>query len=237
MKFCVLTCTGGRPDLFRLCQRYVDRQTVKPDVWIVTDDMGGMPPVSLPDYAQFHNIDTGQIREGWAKAAPWTWTLVQALKLVPADHALIIMEDDDWYGPMYCELMLDQLKNHETAQLANLPRYNVPARRWSIDHVSRNTDKLKLVPGIFGCRYSGIETVIKSISAVHWEWFPIHYFNSTQFCGIKGVGYGLPGRRGATAKHSPTHRKTLMGKPDNDWQLLRHEIGEDADHYIKMLCR
>lgn len=235
MKFCVLTCTGGRPDLFRLCQRYVERQTVKPNAWIVTDDMGGMRPAELPGYAQFHNIDTSKITEGWAKAAPWTWTLVQALGLVPDDHHVVLIEDDDWYGPFYCEFMLEKLAEHDAAQCANLPRYNVPARRWSIDHVAPSTDQFKLVPGIFGCQHKAIGKVVKSISASEWQRFPIHFFNSTQFCGIKGAGYGLPGRRGATSKHSPTHRKTLEARHDPDFRLLRHEVGEDADDYIRMV--
>ena len=100
MKISVITLTGGREIAFTLCERWMKRQTLKPDEWIVVDD-----------YEKRTKCKMGQKvirRKPFWRPGEMTLqkNLLEALKIVTGDIILII-EDDDWYSPNYIENILD----------------------------------------------------------------------------------------------------------------------------------
>jgi hypothetical protein len=78
-------------------------QVVKPDQWIIVDD--GFTP--MPDYLKYcANINIKYVRREPKEGEGHTLTLnlKEAVKHIKGDKILII-EDDDWYGPNYIATM------------------------------------------------------------------------------------------------------------------------------------
>ena len=103
MKISIITPTGGRAIGFTLCERWMKRQTLKPDEWIVVDD-----------YEKRTKCKMGQKvirRKPFWRPGEMTLqkNLLEALKIVTGDIILII-EDDDWYSPNYIENMVKKFE-------------------------------------------------------------------------------------------------------------------------------
>ena len=92
----VITPTGDRPECFELLRRWVVHQTLRPAQWIVVDD-GKTPMHPIPEATVIR-------REPHPDDPACTLgkNLEAALAHVLHDK-IIIMEDDDWYGPPICK--------------------------------------------------------------------------------------------------------------------------------------
>lgn len=84
-----ITPTCDRPAGIAHCERWMARQTVKPDRWIVAD--GGMTQARLTmgQKARWSPGESG--------AANFAGNVLRALEGVTG--AVVIIEDDDWYAP------------------------------------------------------------------------------------------------------------------------------------------
>jgi len=103
MRITIITPTGGRNTAFALCERWMKRQTLKPDEWIVVDD-----------FEKPTKCKMGQKvirREPFWQPGKMTLqrNLLEALKIATGDIILII-EDDDWYSPNYIENMVKKFE-------------------------------------------------------------------------------------------------------------------------------
>jgi hypothetical protein len=103
MKISIITPTGGRPLAFALCEKWMKRQILQPDEWIVVDD-----------YKEPTKCKMGQKvirREPFWKGGQMTLqrNLLEALKIVTGDIILIV-EDDDWYSPNYIKNMVKKFE-------------------------------------------------------------------------------------------------------------------------------
>lgn len=99
MSITCLTVTGDRPEAFELCRQWMDSQTVKPDQWLVIDDGFDPMPKSLQTNMEYvRRNPTGS--EGHTLVP----NLLTALPYIKGDKILIV-EDDDWYGPEYIHTM------------------------------------------------------------------------------------------------------------------------------------
>lgn len=99
MSITCVTVTGDRPEAFELCRRWIDSQTVKPDQWLVIDDGYDPIPLSLQtgmDYVRRNPTD--------GEGHTLVLNLTEALPHIKGDK-ILIMEDDDWYGPEYIKTM------------------------------------------------------------------------------------------------------------------------------------
>lgn len=103
MKISIITPTGGRQQAFKLCERWMKRQTLQPDEWIVVDDYEkptkckmGQKVIRRKPFWQYGRMTLQK-------------NLLEALKVVTGDIILII-EDDDWYSPNYIENMVKKFK-------------------------------------------------------------------------------------------------------------------------------
>jgi len=101
-----ITPTGDRTESFELCRKWMASQTRQVDQWIVVDD--GFEP--LPKSLQKGIEYVRRIPEE-GEGHTLTKNLEVALPLIKGDKILII-EDDDWYGPTYVKTMDDLLSKH-----------------------------------------------------------------------------------------------------------------------------
>lgn len=235
MKTCVVTCTGGRPELFALCRKWVER--CKPDVWLVGYDDGVPPDVPdgtlLAPYSNNHYARTETTRAHRG--------LSHVLMNVPRDHHVFIMEDDDYYPEHYIWPLYDLLQSGcPLAGPALEVRYHLPQQRFmTLTHGNRQPPAAgaTAVHADFLGRYS--VALLGPHGADHRAWRLIEGGRltvDTKRISIKGVGYGLPGRAGATSKHEPTGKiDTWFG--DTNYEMFRNLLNGDADDYISLISR
>lgn len=122
MSLVLITPTRDRPEAFALCERWIARQTVRPDRWIVVDD--GDEAIA-PTLGQEHvrrrpTDDPCTLQEN----------LLVALKRVREDKVLVI-EDDEWYSPRYVEVMSALLDEAQLVGEIKARYYHVRTRRWN----------------------------------------------------------------------------------------------------------
>ena len=155
----LLTPTGGRPEAFTLCQKWMARQTYAKYVasWNIVFDTHEDPDNyhlkdehSSPDFQPHLSIipidPRRYIRSGQDLATTHTLNINlnrafdSALSYVHADPTnpdiFFIIEDDDWYAPNYletlCNLYLDNDMNFPLMGENPGPYYNVARRRWRV---------------------------------------------------------------------------------------------------------
>jgi hypothetical protein len=222
MKLSVITMTGDRPEAFALCERWMKRQTIAPDEWIVVDD--GKTPTACTMGQRYLR------RDPKPSDPPNTLTLnlMHALDAATGD-AIVIVEDDDWYAPDYLEWMLDELQRLDVAGEGNALYYHVGVRRWrEFEHdghaslcstgfrrsVLQQVRRLAQTPDPF------IDTRI-------WKLRGMRKRVSTTARRVIGIK-GMPGRTGTGVGHRPTGDQW---NDDPDLMKLRSLIGADADAY------
>ena len=228
----LITPTGARPAQFDICTHLMKQQTYTGEVmWIIVDDAY---PVSIDKV-------TDDFRDGWTivKVHPSPrWSTgqntqarniaagVQAMKdrIGETAEAIFIIEDDDYYRPVYLERMMAR-KGHDLWGEMKTIYYNVQHRR----HITNaNTIHASLFQTAF--RPAAIPAMIKSlpnkfIDCVFWTLVPdrILFQEGDLAIGIKG----MPGRGGIGAGHSRAMNMT----PDFQLNWLKSKIGSDAILY------
>jgi hypothetical protein len=127
-----LTCTADRPEAFALLERYMTRQTVKPNPWIVLDD--GNVPVK-PTLGQRH-VYCPECRGGTS--------MINKLKIAFAPgfittDIVVIIEDDDWVAPTWIETCVKNLTDGKCDLFGEgrAVYYNV-RDRWWFEHGNMN---------------------------------------------------------------------------------------------------
>lgn len=222
MKLAVLTPTGDRPEAFALCKRYMQRQTLQPDVWFVTDDGVDpsshwalrLPPWDKPGTSQHRNM----------------LALLDLAEQSNCD-AFVIMEDDDWYGPRYLNRCAALLESHELIGEIPARYYNVKTRHWRI---FPNNHHASLCQTAF--RRSMIQPMREVVASGQWidmTFWPRYLSRGFLWEGKNVVGIkSMPGRGGV----SNAHRETASwGHEDPRLEKLREWIGADADLYAEFI--
>lgn len=219
-----ITCTGGRPDLFALCRRWMLRQTVQPDRWVVTTDAGDAP---FAPEAEVFSIPESYEHPPCRSQSSALRALSFAMSLVDNNTDVVVFEDDDWYGPRYIEsVFTDAWASHQSI----MEMFHLPGSRYATGPYPDP------VEGMLAFRAGNIDRVRKWLLT-----HPRPPLGSTpiadmhQLAQIKGVGFGVPGRRGATRKHISGHRKMRGMAHDPDHARFRQVVGADADAYLQLL--
>lgn len=223
MQTCAVTCTGGRPELFALCRKWVERQAHKVNQWLVATDNGDRP--EIPRWADHFDLTTSG-----PDAA-----LLAILAKVPADHAVIVFEDDDWYSPTHVATIVSKLSDgHMLACQKQAMRFHLPAMRCTELH-----DQQGFIQGTVGIHPDFVRQYMKMIERgdLTAEEHEGGRYDQITTIGIKGAGHGLPGRAGFTRSHLAHHRKTTSMLLDPDHKTFRTWLGQDADHYLRLLNR
>lgn len=222
----LITPTGGRPEAFALCERWMAAQTVKWDQWIVVDDCDPPTPTTLGQTVirpepLWQPGDNTQARN-----------LLAALPLIEGD-LIAIIEDDDWYGPRYLESIETYLQIFLAVGQIPACYYNVPASMW---RNNKNDNHASLCQTAFhASELRNLEAVIhlapKFIDLEFWhreraikEQTTLLYTPKHPLCvGMKG----LPGRDGIGGGHIPGR----SGWNEDNGDKLRELLGDDARLY------
>lgn len=224
MRISAITPTADRPRGIELCERYMARQTVLPDEWIVAD--GGQTPARLT-MGQVH------LHEPSAPgAANLAGNIMRALDAVTGD-VVVIFEDDDRYAPNHIAACVAGLKRWPAYGCARLVYFNV-AHRCCIQMANRGSAlcqtafRAELIPAM---RRAAEEATVAGDFGIDGRfWAPRkHMATGPQtVIGIKG----LAGTPGLGIGHRPKSSPTRRWRPDPELQHLRQLIGDDVENYL-----
>lgn len=226
----LITTGGGRPEAFKLCEKYVARQTYKGDVqWIVADDNPNDP------------VKCTMGQEHIFGALPWKmgfntlrYNLAAAIPLIKGEYIFII-ENDDYYAPKYIEVFLDFLKHAQMVGECDVTYVSLRSRGYK---EMKNYQHASTCQTAFRRSYLPIfERAVHSGN----QFFDIFLWNTARLQGHKTLLFsgmnlcvgmkGLPGRSGIGVGH--TDNDFI---PDKDFIKLKQLIGpEDAKPYIQMV--
>jgi len=224
----LLTTTGNRPEAWRLCQRWMERQTYTGAVrWIIVDD--GEQPQEI-NVKRKWEIIVLRPEPFWRNGDNTQARNIQAgLELVGVDDRLVIIEDDDWYSSDWLEWVDLQLDSADLIGEGCAKYYNVSTKRWK-DHQNRSHSSL-CSTAMKGKAIDAFRSVarakIQFIDVLLWQAFSpnrVIVESKSRVIGIKG----MPGRSGIGYGHS----NNFNGKPDFSGAQLRKWIGADADFYL-----
>ncbi len=228
----IVTTTHDRPFCFSLCEKWVARQTLQPDQWIVVNDSQEPQAYSYTMGQEVVVRDQGQdklpsICENWLAALP----------LIKGDVVAVI-EDDDWYSPDYLATLVPLLDSVDMAGVSNAYYYTLPTRRW---RKLGNKNHASLAATVFRAsvlpQMARTCRVFKSVYLDMYLWAecgPVWPGTKTLIPQplddgrMLQVGFKrMPGARGLGMGHT-----NQSGTYDSAWLTLRKWIGrEDAKVY------
>jgi hypothetical protein len=205
-KITVITPTGDRPEALALLRQWMTNQTRQPDQWLIIDD--GQKPVKKREFA-----GATVIRRKPSKLDPPCTlgeNLKAALPLVAHDK-ILIMEDDDWYGPEYIETMAQFLDAHDLVGISGTKYYHpgVPGFRemGRGDHasLSQTAFRKSYLPKIIEAipfdssmpEYPECSVDMRIWKKANGRAHLVAGADKKLHCSIKG----LPGRKGAGVGH------------------------------------
>lgn len=224
----LLTTTGARPEAWALCVRWMSLQTYRGPVrWVVIDDGPQASPTT--DFPRAWTIDVLRPAPLWAPGQNTQARNLQAgLGVIDDSEKLVIIEDDDYYGPRWLEHVAQWLDHHDVVGECRARYYNVKAR---VAHEHKNVEHSSLCstamkgPGTAAFR-AACASKEQFIDLELWRTARKKaLYESHQVIGIKG----LPGRAGIGVGH----RGSFKGTHDPMGYLLRAWVGEHAaPHYL-----
>lgn len=228
----VITCTGGRPEAFSQCEKYMARQTYKgPIQWIIIDDCEPSTNITLP----FGDYQNTWVRQEYYKG-PKTWrqgintqrlNMDLAIKYVKGDY-IFIWEDDDMYHANFIEAYMNLLQYYSVVGEGNAKYYNISERMYkewgNYQHASLcQTGFRKEILHIFD---DSVNSGVLFMDCQFWLTLrqhgvkPFIFANQDYVIGMKG----LPGRFGIGAGHQPQEQGF---KRDPDLSVLKSWVGDD----------
>lgn len=239
-----ITLTGDRPEAFALCRKWIEKQTVKPDQWIIVDD--GKHPVERPtgtDYV-YRKPTPGEPR------FTMLLNLKMALSRIKGDK-ILIMEDDEYYHPKYIESMVERLGPYQIVGIGHSKYYYLPTGGYiahdNMNHASfaQTAFDKTVVPMLEHL----LDRKNMFIDIDLWSKFASEGYYRQGLCSVFGnvnkglvfrdlypclyVGMkGLPGRSGIGIGHNA---RTYTKHDIPDRKLLKQWVAEDYHDYLNLI--
>lgn len=216
----LITPTGDRPEAFTLCQKWIGQQTFSESYrWIVVDD--GYTSTKIT------NSNVHLIRLTPTKENSQARNLSEALNLVEYEDKIVIIEDDDYYGPNWLSIVNDLLDSYDLVGEQDTLFYNV--RTFSYRQMRHNKHA-----SLCASAFKGPATDwFKQVCANNKEWLDHRLWKdyrgnklllkTNNVIGIKG----LPGRPGISIGHG----NKVFGTIDRNKEFLKQLIGADEREY------
>ncbi len=224
----LITPTGGRPEAFALCRKYVERQTYAgPTQWIVVDD--GRAPEAKELKSDRMLITVIRPEPFWEHGQnTLARNLLAAIPEVQHDYVLVI-ENDDCYRPDYVERQMTRfLEGTDIVGEVPARYYHLPTRQYAVLKNSRHASLCQT--GFHRGLLPTLKSVCENLEAAFidvrlWERCPTRRVlcHDSRCVGMKG----LPGRTGIGVGHRP-EASPASWIPDPNLRELRSWIG-DAD--------
>lgn len=218
----LITPTGDRPESFALCERWISRQRYQGDLqWIVVDD--GQTPTKCTMGQQYIRREP---MDGHTLCA----NLRAAIPHIRGERLLII-EDDDYYGPDYFSTMMGQLAHADFVGERGAKYYYVKANKWRHllhhDHVS--LCRIGMTAAVF-------ETLKHTVEGTNHESVDLRLRES--WTGSKrtwadplGDMRLCVGIKGGSGRRSRGHQVSSAAVPDVGKAVLHRWIGDDWEAY------
>lgn len=234
----LITPTGARRAQFNLCCHFMRRQSYQGLVtWIIVDDAEPRTTDAVgADFRLNWTIIKVYPMPPWSGGNTQARNLAAGLDALQANYknkdieAIFIIEDDDFYRPIYIERMLANLKGFWVAGERNTIYYNVISRNYA-DNNNRAHSSLfqtvfipEVIPIFRSCLPAPF---IDAHFFMVMDKSKVNLFNEgTLSIGMKG----MPGRKGIGAGHT----KMMRFPHDTDLKFLKSLIGEeDANLYVQ----
>jgi len=229
----VITPSGGRPFAFSLCHLYVKRMADLHDgeiQWIVVDDCN---PIEV-ERLESDSIEINRVfpRPLWqAEHNTLARNLLAAIPLIKHPK-IIIIENDDWYSPVYLKQMIESLEVAEVVGEVPSYYYHIPGKRYrnmdNVFHASLCQTALRATA--LPILQTICETGASFIDVRFWKECLNRKLSNVMLRTRNCIGTkGLPGRPGIGAGHRLSHGANW--RPDPDLNVLRSWIGEDVQFY------
>lgn len=232
----LITCTGHRPEAFKLCLSYVKAQTYKqPLQWIVvTDDGKGADLVPLFKTLPAHiKPELYQAPEQWRPGVNTHKANMELALEHTKGSRIFFIEDDDYYSPRYLEVMNNFLDYVEIVGEANACYYNIKLPGF---RRMQNYNQASLCQtGIKDTQLPLLKAALKMDGNIDGNLWELSHKQGVK-CLLLGdynlcVGMkGLSGRPGLGVGHS---FKDYL--PDPNLAILRKWLGSSAIPYISMI--
>lgn len=227
----LITPTGARMRQFSLCMKWMRNQTYSGDVtWIIVDDC--LPRVTDVLKTEFRGWNVVKIfpantwRAGMNTQGRNMRMALDHVKKLTNVEAVFIVEDDDYYKPVYLDEMMKRLGDNDVIGETRTIYYNVRTRRYitNANTIHASLFQTAFKPRVIDDMYNSLND--KFIDAKFWK---ITKGKKYLFAaGNLSVGIkGLPGRGGIGAGHGNLLNMHL----DIDYKKLKELIGDDAKHY------
>jgi len=243
MKVTIVTCTGDRPEAFSLCEKYMARQTRKPDQWFVLDD--GEHPLAITPYSHAvgqTRISNPKWRGVSSMIAKLRWLFLESYQQIIGDVVFFI-EDDDWYDPEYIDRVMSLFETSEKAN-ATLTAYGEPyayyfniKHRWWLRHSNIRHASLCQT----AVHLSALQTIQEILREQQNPFFDValwaRLLGSKTILSLRGDNHplvigikGMPGRKGYGVGHKESPPKNSI--EDTNLEKLGTLIpSEDVEIY------
>lgn len=228
----VITPTGGRPEAFSLCQKYMARQAWRgPLQWIIVSDVEKISGLTI-EWADIKLI----YPDRWTGTNSLARNILAALPYVKYDR-VVWVEDDDHYSSSHLFTLAEQLVSYGIVGNPVSRYYHIPSRRYRI--MANNGCASLCQTGIRSEFIPLLKRVCQSTEFIDfrlWSEFRsmrkgISFFSPDNTCvGIKG----LPGRRGIGVGHRPDEY-VAQWVDDLNLTILRSWIGSDFENYREFM--
>lgn len=219
----LITPTGDRPEAFALCERWIEQQRYTGDIqWIVVDD-GHVP-------TQVNEADL-VLRPAPMDGHSLSRNLREALPHIRGEHVLIV-EDDDYYGPDYVSVMVGRLQHADLVGEFGAKYYYLREHRWRHNVHEKHASLCRT-----GFNRSVLQTFRNCITGTDhpsvdlrlWQQWDGSALYWTDEAGTSRMCVGLKGVSG---------RQSYGWKPSRNAQYddgtkLRLWLGDDSVHYLR----
>lgn len=228
----LITPTGGRPKQFELCQRWMVNQTYTEKVlWIIVDDCYPFTTAikhEFPDnWAVVHKYPEPLWKRGDNTQSRNLKVGIDIVKKIPEDQVdvIFIIEDDDYYSPVYLEKMVKKLEGFDAVGEKCTIYYHTKLKKFNVSTNEKHTSlfqlafKPKLIPNFESCYGNKFIDMIFCKSVKN-----INLFSKENLAiGMKGQ----EGREGIGLGH----RGNIYRDSDKSLNKLKELVGNDYIYY------
>jgi glycosyltransferase involved in cell wall biosynthesis len=223
----LITPTGDRHEAFRLCERWMTNQRYQGDIqWIVVDD--GVVPTTPTMGQEYIRIEEPMKEHSLCR------NLRAAFPHIRGQNILII-EDDDYYGPDYLSAMVGQLSKADLVGERGAKYYFIRHQKWFhyLSHTHVSLCRTGMTANVLPVLKKVItDTEHPSVDIRLWETWVGKKHNWTDEMGTSRMCVGIKGVHG---RGSIGHRPRTFSNDDPGRYTLRRWTGEDYKAWDNLL--